>query len=154
MSYLALDLGTVRTGVAWSGSGMNVLPREAINVKQLGGARLVDAIIDLIKEYDVHTLVVGAPLTAHDEPTKQQEFVERVMGELAERITAEKFDTKIVQENEYGSTVEAEAMGGSDSDAAAIILQHYLDTHGTELIHLAPDELDELSAINTKRRRR
>jgi putative holliday junction resolvase len=120
-SYLAFDFGTRRVGVA---SG-NTLTRTAVPLRTLsgeGGARF-EAIATLIREWQPAALVVGVPRhpdgAAHDNTRRAQRFARQLQG---------RFHLPVYEVDERYSTVEAEAAGASDLDAAsaAVILEQFL----------------------------
>jgi len=120
-SFLAFDFGTRRVGVA---SG-NTLTRAATPLRTLnveGNARF-EAIGVLIGEWQPAALVVGIPWhpdgAAHDNTQRAQRFARQLHG---------RFHLPVHEVDERYSTVEAQAAGASDLDAAsaAIILDQFL----------------------------
>jgi putative Holliday junction resolvase len=121
-SYLAFDYGLRRVGVA---SGNSIL-REAHPLGTLdeeGPARF-EAIGALIAHWQPTALVVGVPYhpdgAPHENTARAQRFARRLGG---------RFGLPVHEVDERYSTVEAQAAGASDLDAAAaaVILQQYLD---------------------------
>lgn len=119
-SYLAFDFGTRRVGVA---SG-NALTRSATPLRTLaGGDKLLDAIAALVAEWQPEALVVGVPRhpdgAAHDNTRRAQRFARQLQA---------RFRLPVHEVDERYSTVEAQAGGARDLDAAAaaIILEQFL----------------------------
>ena len=120
-SFLALDYGTRRVGVA---SG-NTLLRSATPLKTIaaeGDARFA-AIEQLVRQWQPDALVVGVPVhpdgTPHDNTRRAQRFARQLHGRL--RLPVHQVDERY-------STTEALAGGAADVDAAsaAIILDQFL----------------------------
>ncbi len=63
MRYLAIDLGDKRTGLA-VGDDETGLATPAVTLPVTLGAALVEAIVRMIREHEVDTLVLGLPLNA------------------------------------------------------------------------------------------
>jgi putative holliday junction resolvase len=120
-SFLALDFGTHRVGVA---SG-NTLTRTAVPLCTLSakGEARFDAIAALIREWQPAALVVGVPWhpdgAAHDNTRRARRFARQLQGRF--RLTVHEVDERY-------STVEAQSTGASDLDAAAaaVILEQFL----------------------------
>jgi putative Holliday junction resolvase len=120
-AFLGFDFGTRCVGVA---SG-NSLTRSATALRTLSadGQARFDAIAALIAEWRPDALVVGVPWhpdgAAHDNTRRAQRFARQLHG---------RFRLPVHEVDERYSTVEAEAGGASDIDAAsaAIILEQYL----------------------------
>ena len=120
-SFLAFDFGTRRVGVA---SG-NTLTRSATprgTIEAQGDARF-DAIAALIGEWQPDALVVGVPRhpdgAAHENTQRAQRLARQLRG---------RFALPVHEVDERYSTVEAQASGARDLDAAsaAIILEQFL----------------------------
>ena len=120
-SFLSFDFGTRRIGVA---SG-NTLTRTATALRTLSveGEARFEAIGTLIGEWQPDALVVGVPWhpdgAAHDNTRRAQRFARQLQG---------RFRLPVHEVDERYSTVEAQAGGASDIDAAsaAIILEQFL----------------------------
>jgi putative Holliday junction resolvase len=131
---IGLDPGERRVGVAVSDE-LGMLARPVEVLERTSWARDLDRLADLIREYQPGALVVGYPLPASGQPTSQTLAAERFARRLEER-----FSLPIYRWNESYSSVEARrrrAMAPAgrkrsrwiDAEAAAIILQDYLDQH-------------------------
>ena len=120
-SYLAFDFGTRRVGVA-SGNSLTRTATAIRTVSSEGDARF-DEIARLIAEWQPDALVVGVPWhpdgAAHDNTRRAQRFARQLQG---------RFQLPVHEVDERYSTVEAQAGGASDLDAAsaAIILEQFL----------------------------
>ena len=120
-SFLAFDFGTRRVGVA-SGNALTKTATPLRTFSAEGEARF-DAIGALIAEWQPDALVVGVPWHpdggAHDNTRRAQRFARQLHG---------RFHLPVHEVDERYSTVEAQAAGASDLDAAsaAIILEQFL----------------------------
>lgn len=133
---IALDVGDVRVGVALSDE--RHLTATPYNVYKRGNSEAEKAILKLISEEAVDTVIVGLPLSVKGEETAQSRKVRKFCERLKKRA-----DIKVVFEDEYLSSEEAKQRlsskerkalrehkkGMLDSIAASIILQQYLDRH-------------------------
>jgi putative Holliday junction resolvase len=125
---MSLDVGEKRIGVALADTGVRIaVPYDTIEVD--GGE--VTAILDLALREKVDTLVVGYPRNQAGLPTAQTAFVEEFAQKLSE------LDAEIAFQDESLTSVLAEerlkkhgrpySKGDIDAQAAAIILQDYLE---------------------------
>lgn len=136
---LGLDVGSKTVGVAvsdlmgWTAQGL-----ETVAIDELQGEFGYQQIVDLVKEYDVDTVVIGLPKNMNNSigPRAQASYD---YGEaLAEFLP----DTKIVYQDERLTTSQAQRMlieEGNvsrkkrkkviDKLAAIIILQNYLNSN-------------------------
>ena len=131
MSYLAIDLGTRRIGIAVSDSGAVATPHSVMRNEGDVVARLAH----LARELQAETIILGIPRRAHASVAEQKY---RDFAEVLRQRTC----TPVVLWDESLSTVEAadalrasgktrrEAQKDIDMHAAAVILQSYLDLHG------------------------
>ena len=140
MRVLALDVGTRRIGVAFADTSVRIaIPREMIPVD---GNELENIAKNLRLE-KAEVLVCGFPRNSKGEATKQtelvQEFVEKLKEYLIEKgqnmpeihfqdesLTSVIAETQLSQKKEL--TRKDRANGIVDSEAAAIILQDYLES--------------------------
>lgn len=120
-SFLALDFGLKRTGVAVG----NRLLRSAtpqVTIKAEGDARFA-RIAERLREWQPDALVVGVPFhpdgAAHENTRLAQRFARQLRG---------RFNLPVFEVDERYSTTEAHQAGASDADAeaAAIILEQFL----------------------------
>lgn len=128
-SYLALDVGDVRIGVAVSESGVIAATLPAITRESRRAT--LDAIEDLARQYAVGTVLIGLPLLEDGTEGSQAEKSRALGRSLARRAPA----LRIEYWDERYSSAEARAILGKlpadpgriDSVAAAVILQEYLN---------------------------
>ena len=120
-SFLAFDFGTRRIGVA---SGTRMLgtaePRTTIRSGDF------DAIAQLVKTWQPDALVIGVPChpdgAPHEMTAKAQNFGRRLAG---------RHHLPVFEVDERYTSVEAEAEGAHDVDAAAaaLILEQFFREH-------------------------
>ncbi|MBC8174772.1 MAG: Holliday junction resolvase RuvX [Candidatus Marinimicrobia bacterium] len=130
---LGIDFGLKRVGVAIS-DPTNVIAFPLTTVDWEDDDYLMLQIDNLVKEYEVETIVVGYPIGMKGQITKQTKLVDDFIGRLAEhiQIPVKKIDERL-------SSVEAKRTlqdvgievsknrGEVDKIASAIFLQTYLD---------------------------
>jgi putative Holliday junction resolvase len=120
-TFLAFDFGAVRVGVA-TGNGLTHSATPLSTLKETGDARFT-AIARLIDEWQPDALVVGVPLhpdgAPHDNTRRAQRFARQLHG---------RFKLPVHEVDERFTSVEAEASGATDVDAAsaALILEQFL----------------------------
>ncbi len=134
MKHLGIDYGAVRTGLAISDeTGMLVRPFELL----MTGETMIEKIAQIVEREGVERVVVGMPYDLRGERTETTEIVAAFVKQLRERLPCE-----VVEQDEALSSrravermVEAgmkkskrRAKGTTDTWAAALILQEYLDT--------------------------
>lgn len=120
-SFLALDFGLKRTGVAVG----NRLLRQAqpqSTIRAEGDARF-ERVAERIKEWQPDALVVGVPFhpdgAPHENTARAQKFARQLRG---------RFGLPVYEVDERYSTTEALADGATDADAGAacVILEQFL----------------------------
>lgn len=120
-SFLALDFGLKRTGVAVG----NRLLRQAqpqSTIRAEGDARF-ERVAERIKEWQPDALVVGVPFhpdgAPHENTARAQKFARQLRG---------RFGLPVYEVDERYSTTEALADGATDPDAGAacVILEQFL----------------------------
>ncbi len=145
MRTLCLDLGSKRIGVAVSDE-LGWLARPLLTYNRIGPRQDIDNLVRLADEQEAGTIVVGLPLSLRGEEGieagKAREFGTRLAAATA---------IPIVYWDERLSTVQADKLLARqrippkkrkliiDSNAAAVILQSYLDAHSTSSFLLPPD---------------
>lgn len=127
---LGVDYGTKRVGLAISDSlgitarPLSVVPRTAV----------VDEVVNLVKEHDIGTIVVGLPTGLSGDEGMSASEARKLADELGAATGAE----VILADERYTSRMADDALLESgmkrrkrrenvDKVAAAIILQDYLD---------------------------
>jgi len=133
MRCLGLDIGDRWIGVALSDPG-GILATPLTIIERTQDSQALAAIIEIIKKQDVGQVIVGLPLSLDGTLSGQAEKVK----EFADRLV-EKIKVPMEYRDERLTTVMAQrlkrASGGKkgrvkaryDSQAAALILQSYLD---------------------------
>jgi putative Holliday junction resolvase len=120
-TFLAFDFGAVRVGVA-TGNGLTHSATPLSTLKETGDARFA-VIAKLIDEWQPDALVVGVPLhpdgAPHDNTRRAKTFARQLQG---------RFKLPVHEVDERYTSVEAEAGGAADLDAAsaALILEQHL----------------------------
>lgn len=127
---LALDVGEKRIGVALADTSVRIaVPYDTIEVD---GTEVV-SIIELIERESIDIVVVGYPRNQMGLATAQTAKVKQFMQQFSH------IDADIVYQDESLTSVMAEerlkahkrpyAKGDIDAQAAAIILQDYIEEH-------------------------
>lgn len=128
VKLIGLDVGEKRIGVAIGDSGVRLAtPYKTIEVT----GNEISEILTIIQDQAADVLVVGYPRNQSGEPTAQTHFVEAFAAKL------ENLASKIVFQDESLTSVLAEqqlmshnrpySKADIDAQAAAIILQDYLE---------------------------
>jgi putative holliday junction resolvase len=129
---LAVDVGTVRVGVARSDpSGLLAVPVETVR----RGDGDLDRLVALAEEYEVLEVVVGLPisLSGKEGPSAQaaRDFANLLAGRVAPvtvRLVDERLSSVSAQQAFHASGVDTRgARGRLDQAAAVVILQSALD---------------------------
>jgi putative Holliday junction resolvase len=129
-TILALDVGEKRIGVAVGDSGVRIaVPFETIEVD----GNEIEAIAELYIMQKADIIVIGYPRNQAGEPTAQTKFV----TDFAEKL--KDISSKIVFQDESLTSVMAQqrlaeynrpySKGDVDAQAAAIILQDYIEAN-------------------------
>lgn len=125
MKYLGIDFGTKKVGFAQSDDdGRLAFP---LMIAPNDGTLMKDT-LELIREMKFGVVVIGESVDGNGKPNKIAKEA-RAFGTKIE----DAMDVKIVFEKEWYSTVEARKQPGNegnhevDDQAAAIVLQRYLD---------------------------
>ncbi len=127
-SYLALDVGEKRIGVAVGDSGVRIaVPFETIEVD---GSE-IERIARLVIDQNADIVVVGYPRNQSGDATAQTEFVETFAKQLEDIAPQLVFQdeslTSVIAEQQLKSYQKPYTKGDIDAQAAAIILQDYLE---------------------------
>jgi putative Holliday junction resolvase len=122
-SFLALDFGLKRTGVA-VGNRLLRTAQPQSTIAAEGKARF-EHIAERLKEWQPDALVVGVPFhpdgAEHENTLRARRFANQLRG---------RFGLPVFEVDERYSTTEAHAQGAKDADAGAacIILEQFLRT--------------------------
>ena len=114
---LGVDVGQERVGVAVSDDGGSV----AFPLTVLKRGECVEYLSSLIAERDIAVVVLGESLDLDGTENPIMKDVRQIAVAIQKQV-------KVVFESEQFSTQAAQRLGkGTDAEAAAIILQSYLD---------------------------
>lgn len=122
---LALDYGSARCGVALS-DPTGTLASPLPVVERPGTRRGFGAVLGLVREHGVKTVVVGLPLGLSGDDTDQTRETREFAAKLQERVGKR---VRVVLHDERFTTRMAERFGGEgdeDSRAAAHLLEGWL----------------------------
>lgn len=138
MRKIALDVGDKTVGVALSDE-LGITAQGLKTLERIGIRKDTTAIMELIKEYNCDTVVVGLPLKLDGTDSPQTEKVKEFKTMLENKLRSSGLaDVKIVWQDERLSTVEAEKVLINadvrrenrkkiiDKQAAVIIMEQYL----------------------------
>jgi len=145
MRSLALDIGDKRIGVAISDE-LGVTARGLFAIERKSLKEDTGRILDLVKEYEAENIVAGLPLNLSGSDSKQTEKVRDFTEKLGNKLRSsgmsnvklilhdERFTTKIAE----SALIEADMRREKrrkiiDQQAAAIILQSWLDSRQREI---------------------
>jgi len=134
MKIMAIDYGTVRTGVAIS-DAMGFIAGKAYTINAGSERQLLEEIISAVKENKVERIVVGLPKNMNDtegeraikskrfaELVKEQSGLDVIMWD--ERLTTVDAHRILSEANKHGK----KRRDTVDAVAATLILQSYLDS--------------------------
>lgn len=129
-TIISLDVGEKRIGVALADLGVKIaVPYDTFPVN---GAE-VQSIADLVAREKAHLIVVGYPRNQAGEPTKQTAYVEEFTKKLADIPAQIEFQdeslTSVMAEERLAAHGRPYRKSDIDAQAAAIILQDYIETH-------------------------
>lgn len=136
MRLLGLDIGDVLIGVAVSDPS-GIIAQGLHSIRRIGIKKDIEAIINLITEYEVDKIIIGLPKTLSGEIGIQAEKVLAFIESLKKRT-----DITIITWDERFTTVSANRVlidanvsrkkrkQVADKLSAVIILQGYLDSYG------------------------
>ncbi len=140
MRKIGLDVGDKTIGIAVS-DPLGVTAQGITTLERVGIRKDAGKVLDLVREYDCDTIVVGLPISMNGDDSEQTRKVRdfRQMLENKMRSTAMK-GIDVVWQDERLTTVQAERVlieadlsrrkrkQVIDKQAAVIILQTYLDS--------------------------
>ena len=125
MKYLGIDYGSKKVGYAQSDDdGRLAFP---LMISKNDSSLLKDT-LELIREMKFSTIVIGESVDAKGKPNDIAKEARKFGTQIENNI-----DVAVVFEKEWFSTVEARSQPGKEGDhevddqAAAIVLQRYLD---------------------------
>ncbi len=129
-TYLALDVGEKRIGVASGDSVVRIaVPTDTVEVD----GNEVERIAYHVAKQSPDVVVIGYPRNQSGEPTAQTAFVEefaKKLKEIAPKIIFQDESlTSVLAEQRLQSYKKPYSKGDIDAQAAALILQDYLEQH-------------------------
>ena len=141
MRKLRLDVGEKTVGIALS-DPLGITAQGIMTLERVGIRKDTGKILDMVKEYECDTIVIGLPLSMNGEDSEQTKKVRefRTMLENKMRSTAMKGVTCVWQDERL-TTMQAERVlieadvsrqkrkQVIDKQAAVLILQSYLDAN-------------------------
>ena len=127
-SYIALDVGEKRIGVAVGDNVVRIgIPFDTVEVD---GSEL-ERIAHVVINESADTIVIGYPRNQAGEPTAQTKYVEEFAARLTDIAPNIVFQdeslTSVIAEDQLKSYGKTYTKGDIDMQAAAIILQDYLE---------------------------
>lgn len=127
-TFLALDVGERRIGVAVGDDSVRIaMPFDIIEVD----GKELERIAKLVIDENVDTVVIGYPRNQSGELTAQTQYVEHFASQLRDIAPRLVFQdeslTSVLAEQQLKAMKRPYSKGDIDSQAAAIILQDYLE---------------------------
>jgi len=127
-TLLALDVGEKRIGVAVGDTLVKIaVPFDTIEVD----GKEIERIARIVVDEDVDTIIVGYPRNQSGEATAQTAFVEAFASQLTDMADKVIFQdeslTSVLAEQRLKSYGKPYTKGDVDAQAAALILQDYLE---------------------------
>jgi putative Holliday junction resolvase len=125
MKYLGIDYGSKKVGFSQSDDDARLAFPLMISPNDKS---LLKDTVELVREMKIQTIVIGESVDQHGKPNPIAKEARQFGAQVENAI-----DVKIFFEKEWYSTVEARSQPGKenshevDDQAAAIILQRYLD---------------------------
>lgn len=129
-AIVCLDIGEKRIGVAVGDSDVRIaIPFETVEVD----GDEISTISDIIAQEKASVLVIGYPRNQSGETTAQTKFVEDFAAKLSNIAPKIVFQdeslTSVVAEQQLAAYNRPYSKADIDSQAAAIILQDYLESN-------------------------
>jgi putative Holliday junction resolvase len=123
-------VGTKRIGVAVADTSVRIA--VAFTTVEVDGSE-IEAIARIVADQDAKTIVIGYPRNQAGEPTAQTSFVEQFAEKLGTLGVDIEFQdeslTSVMAEDQLAAHKKSYTKGDIDAQAAAIILQDYLEAH-------------------------
>ena len=127
---MSLDIGTVRVGIALASGDVRIaLPYDTIEMNEATFSTSID---DLVRQHTIDVVVVGYPRNQSGQPTAQTAYIEKMVHLLKTNARIEFQDeslSSVMAEQRLSERKKGHAKSDVDAEAAAIILQDYLETH-------------------------
>lgn len=129
-SLVCLDVGEKRIGVAVADTSVRIA--VAFDTIEVDGNEL-RKIAEIVVREGAKTIVVGYPRNQQGETTAQTSYVERFATQLKtiaeEVVFQDESLTSVMAENRLDNMKKPYTKGDIDAQAAAIILEDYMETH-------------------------
>jgi putative Holliday junction resolvase len=129
-SLVCLDVGEKRIGVAIADTAVRIA--VAFDTIIVDGDEL-SKIAEIVIREGAKTIVVGYPRNQNGETTAQTSYVEKFaegLADIAEEIVFQDESlTSVMAENRLIDMKKPYTKGDIDAQAAAIILEDYMETH-------------------------
>jgi putative Holliday junction resolvase len=129
-SLVCLDVGEKRIGVAIADTAVRIA--VAFDTIPVDGEEL-NKIAEIVIREGAKTIVVGYPRNQNGETTAQTNYVEKFaegLSEIADDIVFQDESlTSVMAENRLIDMKKPYTKGDIDAQAAAIILEDYMETH-------------------------
>jgi putative Holliday junction resolvase len=129
-TLISLDVGEKRIGVAVADTAVRIaVPFQTIEVD----GQELEAIAKIVVQEGADTIVIGYPRNQMGESTTQTDYVEQFAKQLEDMVPTIVFQdeslTSVMAEDQLKAHKKPYAKADIDAQAAAIILQDYLETH-------------------------
>lgn len=129
-AIVCLDVGEKRIGVAVADAGIRIA--VAFDTIIVDGKE-IEAIAEIVVRENADTIVVGYPRNQLGESTAQTGYVENFAKQLEDIASTIIFQdeslTSVLAEEQLAAHKRPYTKADIDAQAAAIILQDYLETH-------------------------
>lgn len=136
MRYLSLDVGNKRIGVAVGSSEIRLATPLTV-VQRTTIEQDASRLLTCVREYDVDEIIVGLPHNADGTVSEQEaltvKYMDALRSTLALPITFvdERYSTSVaMQQQRTRGLNEKRGRATLDANAAAVILQAFLDSVG------------------------
>jgi putative pre-16S rRNA nuclease len=135
-SIMAIDHGQARIGIALS-DHLRLVARPVRVISHSTQAADFEAIAAIVREFDAARVVIGIPTGADGGQSRQSEIVIKWASKLARHVTVpivgwdESYTSVKAAEISLTKRMRHRAKGQLDDVAAAMLLQDYLDSGGT-----------------------
>lgn len=144
MKCMSLDVGDKTIGVAVS-DGLLLTAQGLMTIERVGIRKDADKVLQLVREHEVDTIVIGLPCNLNGTDSVQTQKVRDFRSMLENKIKStglknltldyqdERFTTKIAESVLIQADVSRKKRKAViDKQAAVIILQSYLDRYHNE----------------------
>ena len=129
-SLVCLDVGEKRIGVAVADTSIKIA--VAFTTVEVDGGE-IEAIAKIVLQEGAKTIVVGYPRNQQGEATAQTDFVEKFTKKLEyisdDIVFQDESLTSVIAEQRLVAMKKPYSKGDIDAQAAAIILEDYMETH-------------------------